>query len=171
MNYIEYKSPFGTMTLVSENNYLVGVYFNNQKYFLECINKSNLKNKEDEVLKKTKYYLNLYFDNKIPNFKDIPIKLYGTPFRLLVWNELLKIPYGETLTYKSIALKIKKKLKKENMSCEAIGGAVSHNPISIIVPCHRVIGTNGSLTGYAGGLDKKEKLLELERKNTLTNIK
>jgi methylated-DNA-[protein]-cysteine S-methyltransferase len=99
---------------------------------------------------------------KIPSFTP-PIHLEDTPFRLAVWDLLSKIPYGEVVTYKELAGEIARQKGIPSMSTQAIGGAVGHNPISIIIPCHRVVGSDGSLTGYAGGIDKKRSLLTIER--------
>lgn len=106
--------------------------------------------------------MDLYFQGKSPNFTP-PLSFNGSPFRLIVWNILLKIPYVATMTYGEIAAIIAKKQGVQSMSAQAVGRAVAHNPISVIVPCHRVVGTNGSLTGYAGGIEKKIALLELEK--------
>ena len=116
---------------------------------------------DDKILGDTKKWLDLYFSGEEPNFTP-KLKLEGTEFRREVWKILLEIPYGETLTYKDIANKLVASGKYERMSSQAVGGAVGHNPISIIIPCHRVVGTSGSLTGYAGGLGRKVRLLELE---------
>ena len=115
--------------------------------------------KEMVVLKETKEWLNLYFSGKEP--KLLPkMHLIGTQFQKKVWNILLNIPYGKTVTYKDIARMI-----SPTMSAQAVGSAVGHNKISILIPCHRVIGSNNNLTGYAGGIEKKEKLLKFEKKN------
>lgn len=116
---------------------------------------------EDKILEDTKKWLDLYFSGEEPDFTPKLI-LEGTEFRRDVWKILLEIPYGETLSYKDIANKLMASGKYERMSSQAVGGAVGHNPLSIIIPCHRVVGTSGSLTGYAGGLARKVRLLELE---------
>lgn len=159
----EVPSPLGTLTLTSDGEYLTGLFIENQKYFLYNFPK-NLK-KEDNlpIFKETKLWLNDYFNGKNPNPNNLNLNPQGTEFRKIVWQELLKIPYGKTITYKELGKKVASKLNKSSMSSQAIGGAVGHNPISIIIPCHRVIGTNGSLTGYAAGISKKEYLLKLER--------
>ena len=110
-------------------------------------------------------WLDVYFAEKEPDFTP-PLHLIGSDFRQAVWNILLSIPYGQTMTYGQIAKQLAKNTGIDKMSAQAVGGAVGHNPISIIVPCHRVVGTNGSLTGYAGGLDKKIALLKLEKADT-----
>ena len=116
-----------------------------------------------DIFNETKLWLKNYFNGKKPNPKSLKIKIEGTNFRKIVWTTLLEIPYGKTISYQDLGKIVAKKLGKKKMSAQAIGGAVGHNPISIIIPCHRVIGTNGSLTGYAGGLEKKKYLLQLEK--------
>lgn len=111
---------------------------------------------------KTKKWLDRYFLGEKPKIEELDIFLNGTSFEKIVWELLKRIPYGEVTTYKELAINVANKLGREKMSAQAVGGAVGHNPISIIIPCHRVVGTNGSLTGYAGGIDKKVKLLEFE---------
>ena len=120
--------------------------------------------RELPVFQQTKRWLNVYFQGKNPEFFP-PISLKGSAFRLEVWDILGQIPYGQVESYGEIARKIAQKHGAKNMSAQAVGGAVGHNPISILIPCHRVVGTNGSLTGYAGGIDKKIKLLTLEKVN------
>ncbi len=157
----KYNSPIGKLTLVSEGEYLVGLFIENQKYYMENI--GTVVSFENKVLKETKVWLDKYFKGENPKI-NILLKPEGSPFRQLVWKYLLDIPYATTTTYKELALKVAKELNKDFMSSQAIGGAVSHNPISIIIPCHRVIGSNNTLVGYAAGKDIKEKLLELEKK-------
>ena len=118
--------------------------------------------KRPPVLEQTVKWLNLYFSGQEPDFTP-PLHLIGSEFRLAVWKMLLEIPYGQTTTYKELAGRIAEQRGIKTMSAQAVGGAVGHNPISIIVPCHRVLGTDGSLTGYAGGIDKKISLLTLEK--------
>ena len=117
------------------------------------------------ALKQAKEWLSVYFSGKEPGFCP-PVHLDGTPFQLTVWKTLQKIPYGKTCTYGEIAKEIAVLKGLPQMSPQAVGGAVGHNQISIIIPCHRVVGTNGSLTGYAGGIEKKLKLLALEKVDT-----
>ena len=119
-------------------------------------------NDDEKILIETKKWLNRYFNGEKPCPNELDLAPIGSKFRKNVWDILCKIPYGKVITYNDIAKEIAKKRKINKMSAQAVGGAVGHNPISIIIPCHRVIGTNGSLTGYAGGLDKKEYLLKLE---------
>ena len=118
-----------------------------------------IENDRLEIFIKVKQWLDRYFNGERPDINELPMNLIGSEFRKSVWEILKQIPYGEVTTYGNIAKEMAKKLKKEKMSAQAIGGAVGHNPISIIIPCHRVVGADGSLTGYAGGLDKKIKLL------------
>lgn len=155
-------SPLGPITLTSDGKNLTGLFIENQKYFLKGFN--NLEQKDNlEIFRKTKKWLTSYFEGSKPNAKELKLLPKGTNFQEIVWKELLNIPYGETVTYKELGLIVAKKLGKVSMSSQAIGKAVGYNSISIIIPCHRVIGTNGSLTGYAGGIDKKEYLLKLEQ--------
>ena len=135
--------------------------FKGKKYFALYLDKE-LEEKEISLFKKVKYWLDIYFSGEEPDF-TIPLHFIGTGFQKEVWKILYSIPYGHTMTYGAIAKQIAIKRGIERMSAQAVGGAVGHNEISIIVPCHRVVGTNGSLTGYAGGIDKKIKLLTLEK--------
>ena len=172
MTYIaKYKSELGNIVLASDGINLTGLWFEGQKYFLSNINEKVEEN-DLPIFKQTILWLDKYFRGEKVSPKELKLKPNGTEFRKKVWKILCKIPYGETATYKEIAEKIAKQENKKTMSAQAIGGAVGHNPISIIIPCHRVVGTNGSLTGYAGGLDKKIRLLEIEtaNKNTLLLI-
>ena len=139
------------------------MWIEGQKYYLRNINEELVENNDEEILVKTRKWLNRYFLGERPKIEELNIHLNGTSFEKIVWELLKRIPYGEVTTYKELAIKVAKKLGKEKMSAQAVGGAVGHNPISIIIPCHRVVGTNGSLTGYAGGIDKKVKLLEFEK--------
>lgn len=155
-------SPIGKLTLISDGEYLNGLFIENQKYFLENIRSELIEKDNLDIFIKTKKWIDEYFSGKNPEPSNLKLKPKGTLFQETVWQELLNIPYGKTTTYKELGKIVAKKMKKDKMSAQAIGNAVSHNPISIIIPCHRVIGTNGGLTGYAGGLDKKEYLLKLE---------
>ena len=118
--------------------------------------------RQTPILAEAARWLDIYFTGKEPGFTP-PLHPIGSPFRQAVWEILLQIPYGQTTTYGEIARQLAEKQGREKMSSQAVGGAVGHNEISVIIPCHRVVGTGGSLTGYAGGIDKKVKLLELER--------
>lgn len=157
-----YDSPIGKLTLVSKNENLCGLWIKGQKYYMEKINQSIFESHDIEIFKLVKDWLDRYFNSDKPEILDIPIKLEGSDFRQAVWKILCEIPYGEVVTYRDIAQEIAKQQGKNKMSAQAIGNAVGHNPISIIIPCHRVVGTNGSLVGYAGGIDLKVKLLEHE---------
>ena len=159
----EYMSPIGNIILCcDEKENIVGLWFEGQKYYADNIEGKIIENNSLKIFKKTKNWLNRYFSGKKPNIKEIPVKFIGNEFRKSVWKILCKIPYGKVITYNDIAKQIANQRGMKKMSAQAVGGAVGHNPISIIVPCHRVIGKNGKLTGYAAGLDKKTKLLELE---------
>lgn len=156
-------SPLGPLILISDGIYLMGLYLEQQKHFLEGVS-NNLERKDDlEIFKQTKSWLVQYFAGKNPNPNDLKLKPAGTDFRKIVWKELLNIPYGTTITYKELSHKVAKILGRKTTSAQAIGQAVGHNPISIIIPCHRVIGTTGNLVGYAGGISKKAYLLTLEK--------
>ena len=147
-----YASPLGGILLAADEQGLTGLWFDGAKYFA-----ANLPEKREEkrtpILDEAARWLDLYFAGRQPAFTP-PLHLVGSAFRQRVWKRLLEIPYGQTVTYGAL-------LGKE-MSAQAVGGAVGHNPVSIIVPCHRVVGADGSLTGYAGGIDKKIRLLALE---------
>lgn len=161
INSTHYSSPIGEILLASKDNKLIGAWFEGQKYFLSGIDE-DLSGNEDEILLKTKDWLSRYFNGEKPSADELDLAPEGTDFRCDVWHILLEISYGETVTYKEIADKIAQKRGIEKMSAQAVGGAVGHNPISIIIPCHRVVGSDGSLTGYAGGLDRKVFLLKHE---------
>ena len=155
----QYSSPIGQILLASDGENLTGLWIENQKYFADTINQYEDKNLP--VFGKTKLWLDSYFNGEMPEI-DFPLKPKGSAFRQMVWKKLLQIPYGETVTYGEISKKLKMETGK-TISAQAVGGAVGHNPISIIIPCHRVVGANGNLTGYAAGIDKKKYLLDLER--------
>lgn len=155
-----YQSPLGRILLAADNTGLTGLWFEGQKYFALSLNAKCL-DRETPLLANAKRWLDLYFTGKNPDF-PVSLHLIGTEFQKEVWKILCTIPYGKTTTYGDIARQIARKRGLEHMSAQAVGGAVGHNPVSIIVPCHRVLGTNGSLTGYAGGIDKKISLLTLE---------
>lgn len=161
MDYIwHYDSPLGGMTMGSDGESLTGLWFDGQKFFRDTLCETAAK-KQLPVFEDTCRWLDIYFSGRNPGFMP-SLKLSGTPFRMSVWRILLSIPYGHTLTYGDIARQIAAERGVHTMSAQAVGGAVGHNPISIIVPCHRVIGTDGSLTGYAGGMDRKIWLLRHE---------
>ncbi|MDO4491626.1 MAG: methylated-DNA--[protein]-cysteine S-methyltransferase [Lachnospiraceae bacterium] len=161
MEYIqEYQSPLGEITLASDGEYLTGLWFKGQKYYGASL-EPEVQEKELTVFVQTRHWLDLYFRGEEPDFLP-PLRMKTTPFRREVWEILLSIPYGKTMTYGEIASLIARKKGISSMSAQAVGGAVGHNAISLIIPCHRVVGTNGSLTGYAGGIEKKISLLMLE---------
>ena len=155
-----YKSPLGNILLAADEIGLTGLWFEGQKYFANTLPKEQI-SKETSVLAEAKRWLDLYFAGEEPAFTP-PLHPAGSNFWQDVWKILLKIPYGETMTYGEIAKEMAKLQNVPRMSAQAVGGAVGHNAISIIIPCHRVVGTNGSMTGYAGGIDKKIALLKLE---------
>ena len=161
MNYITtYKSQIGTITLISDGISLTNLYIEGQKYNIKNIKDYHEENNL-EIFQKTKKWLDTYFKGIKPNI-DIKIKLNTTKFSEEVYTILKDIPYGELITYKDIAIKLKQKGITKNLCYQAVGRAVGNNPISIIIPCHRVIGSNNSLTGYNGGIELKKKILELE---------
>lgn len=160
-----YPSPVGLLTLASDGMNLCGLWLEGQKYFGGSILKSassEILRKKLPVFSRTSDWLDRYFSGKKPLPSELPLAPAGGEFRKLVWEFLCEIPYGEVTTYGALAKKAAAKLGRSSMSSQAIGGAVGHNPISIIIPCHRVVGSNRSLTGYAGGLDVKRALLKLE---------
>ena len=162
MNFIHrYDSPLGSITIASDGKALIGLWFDRQKYFADTLD-SEYEEKKLPVFEQTDRWLDIYFSGRKPDFTP-PLSMEATAFRKAVWKIMLKIPYGHTMTYGEIADKIAKQKNIARMSAQAVGGAVAHNPVSLIIPCHRVVGTNGSLTGYAGGIDKKVKLLTLEQ--------
>ncbi len=170
-----YFSPLGTLLLAADSAGLTGLWLENGKYFADTLENKEYKKIEktptgsaaagqkeaSEILTDTRRWLDLYFQGKEPDFTP-KLHLTGSDFRMEVWKLLLEIPYGQTVTYGALARKLADRHGLAKMSAQAVGGAVGHNPVSIIVPCHRVVGTNGSLTGYAGGIGNKVKLLELE---------
>lgn len=162
MTYIQhYDSPLGGILLAADEIGLTGLWFDGQKHFARGLSNERIA-QETPILAEAKRWLDIYFTGKAPDFTP-PLHPTGSEFRKAVWEILLQIPYGQTTTYGEIARQLAEKQGLARMSAQAVGGAVGHNKISIIIPCHRVVGTNGSLTGYAGGIHKKEQLLELER--------
>ncbi len=156
----DYASPLGRILLLAKDEYLIGCYFESGKYYPHLLVKEAVYEKTS-VIKETCDYLDSYFSCLVPTGYPM-MNLEGTSFQKEVWKLLLEIPYGKTVTYGDLAKKMALERNKVKMSSQAIGQAVSKNPISIIVPCHRVVGTDGSLVGYAGGIEKKKSLLELE---------
>ena len=150
-----YASPLGGITLAGEGDALVGLWLDGQKHFASTLG-PGVAEGWLPVFDETRRWLDVYFSGSAPDFTP-RLDLHGTPFRLAVWRALLDIPYGETVSYGELARRLGVR------SARSVGGAVGHNPISLIVPCHRVIGADGSLTGYAGGLDLKARLLRMEK--------
>lgn len=162
MQYIShYNSPLGAILLAADDTGLTGLWFEEQKYFAAGLD-DKCEERELPVFETAKHWLDIYFSGNEPDFTP-PLNFIGTKFQKEVWEILLTIPYGRTMSYGEIAKQIAGKRGTEHLSAQAVGGAVGHNKISVIVPCHRVVGSNGSLTGYAGGIDKKIRLLELEK--------
>lgn len=156
----KYKSPLGDILLAADEIGLTGLWFEGQNYFADTLPNEHIQ-QETEILTETKKWLDMYFAGEEPKFTP-HLHPAGSEFRQTVWKILLQIPYGQTISYGAIARKMAEMKKISHMSAQAVGGAVGHNEISIIIPCHRVVGANGNLTGYAGGIDKKISLLELE---------
>ena len=160
-----YPSPLGLITIASTEDALVGLWIEGQKYFIGSLKEPLTERPDLPILIQTRQWLDRYFAGEQPSLTELKLAPMGSDFRQRVWSILCQIPYGETTTYGEIAKQVAAELGRETMSAQAIGGAVGHNPISIIIPCHRVVGTNGSLTGYAGGIDKKIWLLTHEGLN------
>ncbi|MCD7792668.1 MAG: methylated-DNA--[protein]-cysteine S-methyltransferase [Oscillospiraceae bacterium] len=156
-----YVSPLGGILLAADEVGLTGLWFEGQKYFAKLLDKEH-EERVTPCLAEAARWLDVYFAGHEPDF-DVPLHFTGTAFQNEVWGILRTIPYGKTMTYGEIAKQIAERRGLARMSAQAVGGAVGHNEISIIVPCHRVVGISGSLTGYAGGIDKKIKLLTLEK--------
>jgi methylated-DNA-[protein]-cysteine S-methyltransferase len=157
----KYHSPLGDITMASNGEALTGLWFDRQKYFGDTLS-AEYEERDLSIFEQARQWLDIYFGGENPDFTP-PLSLDATSFRLSVWKILKPIPYGQVMTYGDIANIMAKKMGLKKMSAQAVGGAVGHNPISIIIPCHRVVGSNGSLTGYGGGIDKKVKLLTLEK--------
>lgn len=166
-----YLSSLGRMLLAADDMGLVGAWFEGQKYFGEFPGHRNFvfEEKENHILKNALRWLDIYFSGQKPDFLP-KLHLIGTDFQREVWDILLEIPYGQTVTYGEIARKIADKHGLKTMSAQAVGGAVGHNRVSVIVPCHRVIGSDGSLTGYAGGIERKIRLLNIEQPDLIRTI-
>ncbi|MDY4489598.1 MAG: methylated-DNA--[protein]-cysteine S-methyltransferase [Candidatus Faecousia sp.] len=153
MEYItRYDSPLGPLTLSADEEGLTGITFSAPATVTA----------DNTVLTKTRRWLDSYFRGDAPDPASVPLSPKGTPFQLLIWKRLLSIPYGESITYGELAREAARQLGKKSMSPQAIGGAVGRNPIPIVIPCHRVLGSGNRLTGYSGGLDIKIQLLTHE---------
>ena len=162
MTFIQhYASPLGGILLAADEIGLTGLWFDGEKYFADNLPAKHAE-RETPILVEANRWLDIYFTGREPDFLP-PLHPVGSAFRQSVWEILLRIPYGQTTTYGEVARQLAQKRGLARMSAQAAGGAVGHNEISVIIPCHRVVGANGSLTRYAGGIDKKVKLLELER--------
>ena len=169
MEYIHhYMSPLGGITIASDGEALTGLWFDGQKYFEANLSEEH-EEKRLEIFDITDKWLDIYFSGQKPDFLP-KLHLIGTDFQREVWDILLEIPYGQTVTYGEIARKIADKRGLKTMSAQAVGGAVGHNRVSVIVPCHRVIGSDGSLTGYAGGIERKIRLLDIEQPDFIRTI-
>lgn len=161
MQYImTYQSPLGEILLAADDTGLTGLWFAGAKYYGRGLDREH-EEKIVPVFEEARHWLDIYFSGREPDFTPT-LHLKGTPFQMEVWGILCGIPYGRTTTYGGIAKKIAGDRGVPGMSAQAVGGAVGHNQVSIIVPCHRVVGADGKLTGYAGGIDRKTKLLMLE---------
>lgn len=158
----EYVSPLGKILLAADEKGLTGLWFENQKYYARGLASDQIE-KDLPVFGKTRLWLEQYFGGQEPDFLP-PLNPKGTAFQMEVWELLLQIPYGETTTYGEIAQKLAQRKGLSQMSARAVGSAVGKNAISLIIPCHRVLGAGGRLTGYAGGLERKEQLLKIEQK-------
>ena len=154
----KYDSPLGGITMASDGDALCGLWFDGQRFFASTLGEHETR--DLPLFRETCRWLDIYFSGKDPGFTPL-LSLGGTPFRKTVWEELLRIPFGKTVTYGEIADRIG---ALSRTSARAVGGAVGHNPVSLIVPCHRVVGAGGALTGYAGGLERKRWLLQLEKR-------
>ncbi|MBO4500404.1 MAG: methylated-DNA--[protein]-cysteine S-methyltransferase [Bacteroidaceae bacterium] len=156
-----YKSPLGGITLASDGEALVGLWFDRQKYYADVLDAEH-QEKRLPVFEDACRWLDIYFSGKAPGFTP-KLNMRTSSFRKRVWEIILTIPFGQTMTYGEISAQIAKEKGMKQMSAQAVGGAVGHNSISLIIPCHRVVGTGDRLTGYAGGIDKKVRLLQMEK--------
>ena len=169
-----YESPLGGILLASDGEALTGLWFDGQKYFADALKEAGEGAANDDgsgassdsglnspAFDDARRWLDVYFSGRDPGFTPL-LHMLTTPFRRAVWEVMLTIPYGSTMTYGEIAAEVARRRGLARMSAQAVGGAVGHNSISLIIPCHRVVGSNGSLTGYAGGVDKKLRLLTME---------
>lgn len=157
-----HSSPLGDILLAADGEALVGLWFEGQKHLADILSPWHEDRADLPVFDETRRWLDLYFSGKAPDFTP-RIAMRGTPFRKRVWEALLTIPYGRTMTYGDIARILAHERGIPSLSAQAVGGAVGHNPISLIIPCHRVLSAHGSLTGYAAGLDRKARLLQMEK--------
>lgn len=156
------ESPIGKLTCAALDNKLLGLWLEGQNNFESNIDEKMIKKDDLRIFSEVRSWLDRYFSKKRPVISDLALSPSGTEFRKAVWKILCEVPYGEVTTYGEVARKIAKQMGLERMSAQAVGGALAHNPISIIIPCHRVVGSDGSLIGYVGGVDRKIKLLKYE---------
>lgn len=179
MDYLyRYDSPLGPIHVASDGEAIIGLWLEGQKYFLQTLGQ-DVREADLPIFRQTAAWLDAYFVNwsqvdrctgpqsgkqlTAPALPELPrLTPRGSEFRQRVWKLLLEIPYGEVTTYGALAKQLAEESGRKTMSAQAVGGAVAHNPISILIPCHRVVGSDGSLTGYAGGIEKKAALLRLE---------
>ena len=165
MHYLNhYESPLGAMTMASDGDRLTGLWFDGQKYDRSTINDEAALEPDLPVFTRTAQWLDTYFGGTDPGFTP-PIRVEGSDFKRMVTSIMLSIPFGATSTYARIAAEVARRTGRKQMSAQAVGGAVGRNPIVLIVPCHRVLASNGGLRGYAGGVDRKERLLQMEGVN------
>lgn len=164
MTYIcKTPSPIGMLTISSDGSNVTGLWLENQKYYAAALTEES-REQDLPLFNNVRQWLDCYFSGSEPAI-TLPLAPQGNPFRQSVWKILCEIPYGAVTTYGAIAKQLAEQNEKKRMSAQAVGGAVGHNPISIIIPCHRVVGSDGSLTGYGGGLYRKIRLLQLEKVN------
>ena len=156
-----YDSPLGGITLASDGDALVGLWFDGQRHYASTLARLHEQRDDIPIFDQTRRWLDIYFSGSAPDFTP-RLGMRGSDFRQKVWKILLSIPFGHTVTYGEIARQISKERGLGTLSAQAVGGAVGHNSISLIIPCHRVIGTGGSLIGYAAGLVRKQHLLQME---------
>ena len=157
-----YDSPVGRLLLAEKDGALAGLWIEGQKYFLGSMREETEEKADSTMLNRIKEWLDCYFNGEKPPVSELKLAPVGSEFRKAVWNALCEIPYGQITTYGEITKKLAASHGISEKAAQAVGGAVAHNPISIIIPCHRVVGAKGELTGYAGGLDKKVWLLTHE---------
>ena len=162
MDICRLDSPVGTLLLASEEDALCGLWLEGQKYFAAGLSGNAAENPNAPVLRAAADWLMRYFAGEQPAISELPLRPKGSAFRQEVWQLLCEIPYGETVSYGALSKALARRIGRDTMSAQAVGGAVGHNPISVIIPCHRVVGADGSLTGYAGGVNKKLWLLRHE---------
>lgn len=159
---VRYFSPVGPLTVVSDEEHVVGLWIDGQKYFQSTLTVPPVSATDRPVLMQAVSWLDRYFSGQRPSPDELPLAPAGSEFRRFIWQALCRIPWGSVVTYGELAEQAARAFHRKTMSAQAVGGAVGHNPISIIIPCHRVVGTGGSLTGYAGGIGRKIWLLEHE---------